>query len=152
MSQTVDLLQDGWLGKLPSLGYLQTVAGVNNNEAAKLCDVSPETYRRWRRDRKPPLYAFRLLTIRAGYVPWPGWEKWFYNRHDQTLVLVDLKDGFPPAKVAEFLYMRQRYKDAVMRSRATKQPANPHSFICGNATRTQSCGLEPRNSQQTLYD
>jgi len=107
MSQSLALLYAGWVGNLTSLGGLQSLAGLTNVDAAKLCGVARETYRRWRTDRTPPLYAFRLLTIRAGYVPWPGWEKWFYNPFDQTLNHVDLKNGFYPGKVAEFLFLRQ---------------------------------------------
>jgi hypothetical protein len=110
VSQIITLLDDGWTGKLPSLGYVQTVAGLSNSDAAKLCGVSPETYRRWRTDRKPPLYAWRLLTIMAGYVPWTGWEHWFYNRFDQTLNKHDLKDGFAPGQIWEFVFLRHRYK------------------------------------------
>ena len=110
MSQIITLLEDGWAGKLPSLGYLQTVAGLNDTGAAMLCGVASETYRRWRTDRTPPLSAFRLLSIMAGYVPWRGWEQWFFNPFDQTLNQPDLKDGFSPVQIAEFLFLRHRYQ------------------------------------------
>lgn len=103
MSQCVAMLREGWVGNLTTLGGLQTMAGLTDGEAAALCGVAKETYRRWRTDRHPPLYAFRLLSVQAGYLPWPGWEKWFYNGYDQSLVHVDLKEGFSPAKVTEFL-------------------------------------------------
>ena len=54
VSQIFPLLQDGWMGNLPSLGYVQSVAGISQHEVASLCGVSSETYRRWRTDRKPP--------------------------------------------------------------------------------------------------
>ena len=110
MSQIITLLEDGWAGKLPSLGYLQTVAGLNDTGAAMLCGVASETYRRWRTDRTPPLYAFRLLSIMAGYVPWHGWEQWFFNPFDRSLNHPELKDGFSPSLVAEFLFLRQTYQ------------------------------------------
>lgn len=65
-----------FLGNLPDLGTMQLLAGLTNEVAAHFCGVSPETYRRWRRDRKPPLYAVKLLAIRSGYLPFPGWEGW----------------------------------------------------------------------------
>ena len=119
MSQIITLLEDGWAGKLPSLGYLQTVAGLNDTGAAKLCGVASETYRRWRTDRTPPLYAFRLLSIMAGYMPWAGWEQWFFNPFDQTLNRPDLKDGFSPVQIAEFLFLRHRYQQ--------KKASNSHN-------------------------
>lgn len=118
MSQCIALLHAGWMGNLTSLGELQTMAGLTHRDAAQLCGVAAETYRRWRTDRTPPLYAFRLLSVGAGFIPWPGWEKWFYNPFDQTLVHVDLKDGFSPAKVAEFLFLRQRYEPATTPKRS----------------------------------
>ncbi|MBI4006861.1 MAG: hypothetical protein HY356_09335 [Gammaproteobacteria bacterium] len=110
MSQIITLLEDGWSGKLPGLGYLQTVAGLDDEAAASVCGVATCTYQRWRTDRPAPLYAFRLLTIMAGYVPWAGWERWIYNRYDHTLNAPDLKDGFNPSQLGEFLFLRQTYK------------------------------------------
>jgi len=70
------LLQDGYLGNLPTLRELQLFAGLGTKHAAAACLVSPETFRRWRSDRRPNPTATRLLAILAGYVPWRGWAGW----------------------------------------------------------------------------
>jgi len=120
MSQSLALLYAGWVGNLTSLGGLQSMAGLTNHDAAKLCGVARETYRRWRTDRPFPLYASRLLAVRAGYVPWAGWERWFYNPCDRTLNHIDLKNGFSPSKMAEFLFLRQTYEQAAARAGVKK--------------------------------
>jgi transcriptional regulator with XRE-family HTH domain len=75
-----DSLYLGWLGNLPSLPDLQQRAGFTLHEAAAALLVSPETYRRWRSDRKPNPTAVRLLAVLAGYVPWQGWQGWEVHR------------------------------------------------------------------------
>jgi len=101
------LLQEAVLGKLTKLGALQTIIGIDNIEAAKACLVSKETYRRWRSDRKPNKTAVKLLGILAGYFPWPGWEKFFYNPHDQRIYSTELKHGFCPGDLHALQYLRQ---------------------------------------------
>lgn len=76
MRSVTELLRDGFAGDLTSLGYLQVLARLSNDQAADLLMVSPETYRRWRSDRQPNPTAVRLLSILAGYVPWPAWFGW----------------------------------------------------------------------------
>jgi hypothetical protein len=71
-----DILQDGYAGKLTTLRNLQLICGFGALEAAHYCGVAPETYRRWRNDRKPSIAAVRLLAVRAGYMPWPDWSGW----------------------------------------------------------------------------
>lgn len=76
MRDSAFLLQSGFMGKLTALRELQLLAGLSDQQAAELCFVSPETYRRWRSDRQPNPMAVRLLAIMAGYVPWPRWDGW----------------------------------------------------------------------------
>ncbi|GAB4302434.1 MAG: hypothetical protein Kow0096_23920 [Thiohalomonadaceae bacterium] len=76
MRSSSELLHQGWTGNLTTLRELQLFAGLSNEDAARLCLVSPETYRRWRRDRSPNPTAVRLLAVLAGYVPWRGWDGW----------------------------------------------------------------------------
>lgn len=64
------------MGNLPTLRELQLVAGLSTSDAARLCMVSPETFRRWLADRRPNRTASRLLSVMAGYVPWQGWDGW----------------------------------------------------------------------------
>jgi hypothetical protein len=70
-----EILQDGYAGNLTTLPALQLLCRFSNADAARFCGVSPHTYRRWRRDRAPR-WAVRLLAIRAGVMPWPGWSGW----------------------------------------------------------------------------
>lgn len=70
------LLQDGFAGDLTTLRALQLCCRMTDAQAAEYCMVSPETYRRWGKDRQPSPAAVRLMAIRAGYVPWPGWDNW----------------------------------------------------------------------------
>lgn len=70
------LLHDGYMGKLTTPRSLQVFAGLTEEQAARLCFVSKQTYRRWGADRPVNLIAMRLLAILAGYLPWKGWEGW----------------------------------------------------------------------------
>jgi len=101
-----DILESAYLGTLTKLGEIQTILKVDNETAAQICFVSPETYRRWRSDRKPNKCAMKLLGILAGYVPWPGWEKFFYNPHDQMLYSQELKYGFSPGDLHTLHYLK----------------------------------------------
>ncbi|GAB4348053.1 MAG: hypothetical protein Kow006_08370 [Gammaproteobacteria bacterium] len=77
MSHSSEYLRAGYAGDLTTLRTLHLLAGfASNQEAAHACLVSPETYRRWRTDRRPNPTAIRLLAILGGYVPWRGWENW----------------------------------------------------------------------------
>ncbi|MBI4005551.1 MAG: hypothetical protein HY356_02680 [Gammaproteobacteria bacterium] len=110
MTNVLVTLQEAYAGKLTKLGYLHTIAGLNDTAAADFCFVSPHTYRRWRTDRKPNPCAVRLLAILAGYVPWSGWEKWFYNHYDQKLYCHDLKYGFSPSDFYSYHYLKLAYE------------------------------------------
>lgn len=74
MRAVSELLADGWAGDLTTLPYLQLLTGLSDLQAAQICAIAPETYRRWRTDRRPNAAAVRLLAVTAGYVPWRGWE------------------------------------------------------------------------------
>jgi transcriptional regulator with XRE-family HTH domain len=76
MRAITEALRQGYAGDLTTLTTLQNLAGFSTDAAARACMVSPETYRRWRSDRKANPTAVRLLAILAGYVPWPGWDGW----------------------------------------------------------------------------
>lgn len=76
MSEIGPLLADGYAGDLTSLRDLQVACAFTTEDAARFCLVSPETFRRWRTDRRPSPTAVRLLAIRAGYLPWPSWRGW----------------------------------------------------------------------------
>lgn len=76
MSDSAELLRDGFMGNVTTLRELQHLAGFGLQEASAACLVAPATFRRWGRDRMPNPTAVRLLAVLAGYVPWPGWEGW----------------------------------------------------------------------------
>ena len=76
MRDTTTILQEGFKGNLTTLRELQLVAGLSTEDAARVCMVPKNTYRRWRGDRTPNPTALRLLSIMAGYVPWHGWDGW----------------------------------------------------------------------------
>jgi len=96
MSSVSPLLAEGFAGDLPTLRWLQVACGMSWREAARFCLVSPETYRRWRSDRRPNPTAVRLLAVRAGYLPWPEWRGW--EMHGGRLMPPGLRDGgYSPA-------------------------------------------------------
>lgn len=76
MGLDAELLRDGFEGDLTMLRALQLRCRMTDAQAAAFCLVSPDTYRRWGKDRPPNPTAVRLMAIRAGYVPWPGWDNW----------------------------------------------------------------------------
>jgi hypothetical protein len=76
MSETSLLLREAFEGELTTVAPIQLAAGLTLEAASAFCLVSPETFRRWRSDRVPNRTALRLLAIKAGLVPWTGWEGW----------------------------------------------------------------------------
>jgi len=76
MRSLTELLQAGYQGNLTTPRDLQRLARLSTAEAAALCFVSKQTYRRWGRDRLANPTALRLLAIHAGYLPWEGWRGW----------------------------------------------------------------------------
>ncbi len=46
----------------------------------------------------------------AGYVPWQGWEKYFYNPYDKKLYSDDLKYGFSTDDLQRYHYLVQAYE------------------------------------------
>ncbi|MEX2525907.1 MAG: hypothetical protein WD750_13175, partial [Gammaproteobacteria bacterium] len=98
---------EGFQGNLPTPHQLQAIAGLTDAQAAAYCFASPETYRRWKRDRKPNPAALRLLAIRAGWVPWPGWEKYLFCRVDGRFYHDDLRDGFEPGDLPRVHWLEQ---------------------------------------------
>lgn len=71
-----EILRDGYKGNLSTIRELQLICSLSVQEAAAACLVSPETFRRWRCDRRPNPTAVRLMAVLGGYVPWAGWEGW----------------------------------------------------------------------------
>ena len=61
---------------LTSLRELQQAARLSNRQAAAFLGVSLATFHRWKRTGRPPQWARLLLAMRAGFMPWEGWEGW----------------------------------------------------------------------------
>ncbi len=107
MSQLQDILDDGYRGNLTTPSLLQAISQLPDTAAAQYCLVSAHTWRRWKTDRAPNRTAIKLLAIRAGYVPWPSWEKFFFCAFDGCLYHEDLKYGFEPGDLLTLHWLRQ---------------------------------------------
>lgn len=71
-----DLLLNGFMGNVTTLRALQQRCKMTDQQAAEVCMVAPNTYRRWGKDRDPNPTAVRLMAIMAGYLPWAKWQGW----------------------------------------------------------------------------
>ena len=110
------------MGNLPSPQILQAIAGLSDAQAADYCRVSPETYRRWKADRRPNLTALHLLALRAGWCPWPGWEAFLYCQADGKLYHDDLRDGWEPGDLLR-LHWQESELQALRRENIRLQAA-----------------------------
>jgi hypothetical protein len=135
MTGIASILRDSWEGTLTKLGYIQTVAGISDEQAAGLCFVAPETYRRWRTDRKPNRCAVRLLGVVAGYVPWAGWEKWFYSQADRKLYGPSLREGFTPSEVERIPWLRQTLEALERENRNLRERVQRLEQVASEASR-----------------
>jgi hypothetical protein len=106
MSGLYRLLQEAASGTMTSLPTLHTLAGLTAEQAATFCDVPWTTYRRYLTDRKPPKAVLHLLTLRAGFIQWHDWEKFYYCAQDQLLYHIELKYGFSPKDVEALHWLR----------------------------------------------
>lgn len=103
---TTELLRAGFVTKSVSLRSLQLLAGLSTAEAADFCRVPFHTYRRWRTSRTPNPTAVRLLAIRAGYLPWPGWEGW--EMHEGLLFPPGYqRHGIAPGEITALPFLLQ---------------------------------------------
>jgi len=94
------------MGKMSSLKSLQRLIGFSNQEAADYCFVTLRTYRRWCTDQSPNPMAVRLLSVRAGYLPWDGWDQW--EMHNGVLFPPGYaRHGITPGQVMAIPFDRQ---------------------------------------------
>jgi hypothetical protein len=63
-----EFLAEGFAANLAIFTALQFRCRLSDEQAAKLCGVSPRTYRRWRSTGKPNAGCVRLLSVLAGCV------------------------------------------------------------------------------------
>ena len=106
VSVSSDILQRGYQGNVTTLRSLQLINGYTLEHAAQATLVSPETFRRWRSDRRPNPTAVRLLAILGGYVPWPGWHGW--EVHSGLLFPPGYtRHGIAPGQILALPYLQQ---------------------------------------------
>jgi len=107
MRLVTQLLRDGYLGDVTTLRGLQMLSGLTTDErAAEALMISPETFRRWRGDRRANPTAIRLLAVLAGYVPWPTWADW--EIHNGYLFPPGWsRRGILPGEVLALPYLRE---------------------------------------------
>lgn len=99
-------LQAAYLGNA-SVRDLQSFCRFSDLQAAKFLMISPETLRRWKNDRPVNPMALRLLAMRAGFLPYPGWEGWILR--DGLLYAPGLGGtGFGSGEVAALPWLYQR--------------------------------------------
>ena len=90
---------------LSSLGTLQHRCWMSSQEAAEFLGVTLRTYRRWLKG-KPPAWARLLLAIRAGYVPWDGWQGW--QIVNEGIVPPGYRDPVTPGQIMAVPYRLQQ--------------------------------------------
>ena len=50
--------------------------GITPDQFCTICDITRSTFRRYQTGKStPPGAVIRLLEIKSGAMPWPGWEK-----------------------------------------------------------------------------
>lgn len=127
-------LRAAYLGSLPELRRMQFIAGLSESDAADFCLVSPHTYRRWLRDRPPRPAMARLMAIRAGYLPWPGWEGW--EVHNGLLFPPGFdRHGLGPEQVAGLPYLLHLTRHLSRPPVATSGPQDDHKGDHGPSRR-----------------
>lgn len=122
-----DLLALGYLGNLTTLRELQQLCGFSQVQAARACLVSPHTYRRWLRDRPANPTAVRLLSVLAGYLPWPGWEGW--EMHNGHLFPPGYsRNGYLPGDIFAMHFERQMVGELRRQIRALETQVDPRGL------------------------
>lgn len=132
MRHPSDLLQSAFMGDVTTLRQLVLFAGMSHEEAAKLCMVSPATFRRWLSDRKPNPTAVKLLAVLCGYVPWEGWEDWEVHNGYFFPPGYD-RNGIAPGDILAIPFQRQLLSEyrrlAAKTEIALSEPAKVHSIF-----------------------
>lgn len=110
MSVTSPILQAALEGDLSTFREVQLCCGFTDHAAAHYLGVSLRTLRRWRATLSPPLSALRLLAIRAGACPWPGWEGW--EVHTGYLFAPgQTRRGFKPGHVMSVTFLHAQIRN-----------------------------------------
>ncbi len=73
-------------------------AGLSRPDAAALIGRSPHTFTRYCRTGTAPVECLRLLSVAAGWLPWPGWRGWWIG-NDGRLYSPALEDGISPGEI-----------------------------------------------------
>lgn len=124
MPYASDLLHRAWAGNLPTLRQFHIITGMTPEQAAAVCGVSTETYRRWRCDRTPNPAAVRLLAVLAGYVPWRGWEGW--EMHSGLLFPPGYsRHGIAPSDILALPFTLQLLSEVQRQAKVTRSERAP---------------------------
>lgn len=126
LTNTDYALNQGFQGDRAAVRELWRLIGLNVEECAALCLVSPETFRRWLSDRPPPVPYVRLLAILAGYVPWPGWEGWICR--DGKLYAPRASKGIGPDELMGLPYLQAMAQQYQRKDRIRKRHEPPEHF------------------------
>lgn len=94
--------------KMSSLRALQYHCRMSPAEAAAFLGVTPRTYRRWLKG-SPPEWARLLLAIRAGFVPWDGWQGW--QMVNAGIVPPGYRDAVTPGQIMAVPFRLQQLAD-----------------------------------------
>lgn len=112
--------------------YLILLSGLGAEQTASFCEVSPETVRRWRRDRPPSRQALKLLRISAGEFPWPGWNRWTMVNSRIYLPGIHTTPGLSSTDLSHLWLTRQEVK--TLRQDITTLRRDLHACQCALAT------------------
>jgi len=93
---------------LSSLRSLQHRCWMSNQDAADFLGVTLRTYRRWLK-AKPPEWARLLMAIRAGYVPWDGWQDW--QMVDDGIIPPGYRDVVTPGQIMAVPFRLQQLRE-----------------------------------------
>ncbi len=81
MQSVTQILREGFECQNGSLRPLMLLAGLSLSQTLDLLQISKVTFYRWERIQQPDPVASKLLSIYAGYLPWPAWRGWEMHRN-----------------------------------------------------------------------
>lgn len=130
-------------GKKSILPTVQLYAGLSDEDSAEFCNVSLATYRRWRKG-DANLTGLRLMAIRAGFFPWPGWDRWFML--SGRLVSLDWQNfSMSPGELTAMPLRLQRLEEMTSELRSLREA---YERLQGSISGEASPGLaEPARRQ-----
>ena len=100
---------------MEELLQLATETRLDHSALLQYLDISPATWRRWKRSTAPK-WALRLLRLRAGYLDDLGWQRWQIRAGD--LYCEDLHHSYKwsPGDLIADLVMPKKTKQEPLRA------------------------------------